>query len=161
MWETWNIDLHTDTIQVEQFLNLHGLLLPLPTQTQNKLHGSQQIIYCLCQALLPVHSIIGASERLCCNLWFALCKQNYILPFSWSWSVLNIPCYFELVNATDDYAMAGTATSDALAQVRNLIVIFGHMKKITVRKNWFDGQTSLKNNVLSTSRWNFWDTGPW
>jgi hypothetical protein len=64
---------------------------------------------------------------------------------------LNIPCYFELVNATDDYAMAGTATSDALAQVRNLIVIFGHMKN-NCAKNWFDGQTSLKNNVLSTSR---------
>ena len=46
---------------------------------------------------------------------YAFCTQNYHLSLGHD--------YFEVANVADDFAMAGTATADALAQVRNLIVI--------------------------------------
>ena len=130
----WNIDLHTDTIQVEPFLNVHGLLLPSPTQTQNKLHGSQQIIYCLCQALLPVHSIIGASERLV--LQFMVCTLQTELYTTFQLVMISIEhsmlfwtgqCYRWLCHGWHCYIRR-------IGPGQKLDCHFGHMKKITVRK---------------------------
>ena len=89
------------------------------------------------------HSIIGASERLV--LQFMVCTLQTELYTTFQLVMISIEhsmlfwtgqCYRWLCHA-------GTATSDALAQVRNLIVILDTWRN-NCAKNWFDGQTSLK-----------------
>ena len=143
----WNIHLlytHTDTSKTVSEFAWVALVVTNAKQT-----AWVTTNYCWCQALFHVHSIIGTSERLVLQfvVWNAatlLCTLQTNSPhFSWSWLVLRIPCYFELVNAADDYAMASTATSDALAQVRNLIVIL-ETWRITGRKKGLMGKQVSK-----------------